>query len=591
MCKGVYVLNQLSFIQTKSGHCKGCNKCIFVCPTSANESLFEEDEGKVFIKDGYCISCGECLSICDHNARDYFDDTHQFFDDLKRGEQISVVIAPAARFNLEDTMKAISYLKSMGVNKVYDVSFGADICTWAHVKLVKEYNIKTFIAQPCPVVVSYIEKYRPALINKLSPIQSPVACLSIFLKKYLGIKDKIAFLSPCIGKKRECNNLYTDESIHYNVTFDKFTEYLKRNNINLNMYKQTNFDNAHGSIGFAFPRPGGLSENIKYNLGEDVWIKQIEGIKNISDYLDEYIQDIKAGKPVPLIIDALNCIHGCNLGTGTNKKANQNEIDYLTNNTKATVTREHTHKLMNYFNSKLNLLDFGRHYKDRSFDYKKRADVDIEGAFITLGKVTAEDRQINCFCCGYGNCYDFAYDLATGHNDKNNCRHYLLNKFKKMSLHDDLTGLFNRNCFNLEAKKFFSEHPGFVAIIFADINGLKDANDIFGHAYGDTLITTCANICKKAFQKGVYRLGGDEFVILCSDCNEQQFYATYETLKDLFSLEKELKVSLGYAISTSAQDFSDKIEEADKNMYTAKQNFYSNMRREDRRNRRSSKFY
>ncbi len=577
-------MEQSSFIYTKDKNCLGCNKCIYKCPIGANEAFFEADNGKVFIKDGYCISCGECLSVCDHSARDFNDDIIDFFQALKNGEKISAVIAPAARFNFASTKKLITYLHSIGVNQVYDVSFGADICTWAYVKAIKEQNLSGIIAQPCPVVVSYVEKFKPELISHLSPIQSPVICLVTYLKKIQGITDKIVFISPCIGKKRESLVVESDKTVDYNVTFAKLLDYLSENKIDIENLSETDFSNTPGSLGFAFARPGGLSENVRYHLGADVWIKQIEGIHNIKEYLDECVEDIEQGRPIPTIIDALNCEHGCNLGTGTHKTARQNEIDYVTNSFKQNLAQCHTDELMKHFDDSLNLDDYIRAYVDRSQKYKRDENVDVEEAFLSLGKITEADRNVNCFSCGYGNCFNFVYDLATGHNDKNNCRHYLLNKFKKLSLFDDLTGTKNRNHYNMKCEELIENHTGLVGIVYIDINGLKQANDKFGHAFGDSMIINCANVLKSIFANNIYRIGGDEFVILDTVVALSSFFEKVKDLRNALSLQENLAVSIGVSVSYSSDDFNDKLEEADKKMYIDKQAYYTAIRDADRRN-------
>ncbi len=576
-------MHNTTYIQTIESACKGCNKCIFKCPVKANEAFFEADECKVFIKPGYCISCGECLNICDHDAREYTDDCDSFFEQIKAGEKFSVIIAPAAKFSFAAVPKLISYLKSIGVNNVYDVSFGADICTWGHVKAVRENGIKEIIAQPCPVVVSYIEKYQPELIGKLSPLHSPATSLAIYLKKYVGVTDKILFLSPCIGKKRECESDETHGVIELNVTFAKFLERIKSENVNLDTYEDSKFDNAEGSIGFTFSRPGGLSENIKAHLGQDIWIKQIEGIHKIKEYLHEYIEDVKEGRPVPVIVDVLNCSEGCNLGTGTNKDVRLNAVDYELNKQKSVVNPKNTESLMEYFDSKLKVEDFIREYKDRSFDYKINEEIDLEKVFISLGKITEEDRRLNCFSCGYGSCLEFAYDLAMGHNNRNNCRHYLLNKFKKLSAYDELTGLNNRYSYHLAITEFRKNHPGFIGLAYIDINGLKDANDTKGHSYGDKLIITCADILKKVFDSKAYRIGGDEFIIM-DDCTEWDvFNGKLREFILLVAKENDLSVSVGTAVSESAIDIDEKLDEADKSMYIAKQEHYRKSENKDRR--------
>ena len=155
-----------SIITLDESKCVGCNKCIAVCPVEgANSAYLVDGKAKVRTNPDSCILCGKCIDICDHDARDFIDDTEEFFDALERGEQISVVAAPSIRFNFDNYNKLFGYLKSMGVNLIYDVSFGADITTWAYLKAIDEQKLTSMIAQPCPVIVSFIEKHHPTLIN------------------------------------------------------------------------------------------------------------------------------------------------------------------------------------------------------------------------------------------------------------------------------------------------------------------------------------------------------------------------------------------------------------------------------------------
>lgn len=79
---------------------------------------------------------------------------------------------------------------------VYDVSFGADITVWAYLKVLRETGRSSMIAQPCPVIVNYVEKHQPELIDLLAPVHSPMMCTAIYLRKYAGCQDRLAFLSP-----------------------------------------------------------------------------------------------------------------------------------------------------------------------------------------------------------------------------------------------------------------------------------------------------------------------------------------------------------------------------------------------------------
>ncbi|MEG0753373.1 MAG: [Fe-Fe] hydrogenase large subunit C-terminal domain-containing protein [Angelakisella sp.] len=415
----------LTLITTKEENCAGCNKCAFKCPVHANSAIIENKQNKLSVNPTYCINCGECIDICDHRARDFNDDTERFFEDLKNGVSISIIAAPAAVHNFPRLDKLFGYLKNCGAKLIYDVSFGANITTWAYIRQIQQKKLTTMISQPCPVVVDYIEKYKPSLIPYLAPVQSPAVCTAIFLNKYKGCTDKIAFLSPCISKKHEFEDCNSGNYIHYNVTYVKLLEYLKRNSIDLNAVTgEHTFDSVDAGLGFAFSRPGGLKENVRFFLGEDVWVKQVEGPSNVKEYLNTYEQRVLNRKPVPLLVDILNCEHGCNLGTATAKNTELDDIDYKTNQKKWAVSKDTANQILVEFDKLLKLTDFERRYSDRSLAIAVVSPAAIENAFIALGKHTEAERTINCFCCGYGNCYDFAKAVANGHNHKENCVRY-----------------------------------------------------------------------------------------------------------------------------------------------------------------------
>ncbi|MGE4485911.1 MAG: [Fe-Fe] hydrogenase large subunit C-terminal domain-containing protein, partial [Oscillospiraceae bacterium] len=188
-------------IKTDEDKCVGCNKCIFECPVNANSAKIVDDKNKISVNPDRCIQCGECIRVCDHGARSFCDDTEEFFERLKAGSKITVLAAPAVRNNFQDYKKLLGFLRKAGVNLIFDVSFGADIATWAYLKAIKERHIASMIAQPCPVIVSYIQMYNAELIPFLAPIHSPAMCAAIYLRKYKNITDELAFISPCIGKK------------------------------------------------------------------------------------------------------------------------------------------------------------------------------------------------------------------------------------------------------------------------------------------------------------------------------------------------------------------------------------------------------
>ncbi|WP_188397792.1 [Fe-Fe] hydrogenase large subunit C-terminal domain-containing protein [Sporomusa sp. GT1] len=413
---------------TREELCAGCNKCIAKCPTKANVAYELNGENKVRVDQERCIHCGECLDVCDHKARDFTDDTERFFAELKQGTSISVIAAPAVRFNFGNYKRLFGYLKSLGVKVIYDVSFGADITTWAYLKAIREQQLRSVIAQPCPAIVNYVQKFRPELINSLAPIHSPMMCTAVYLKQYKNVQDKLAFLSPCIGKIDEIHEKNTNGLVHYNVTYAKLEQYLEKNGINLANYQEADFEDAGCGLGLTFSRPGGLRENVEFHV-KDAWIRQIEGPGHVYHYLDEYARRDRQGKPVPLLVDVLNCLCGCNIGTGTNKAIAIDDIDYKMNELKqAKIKEQSKHKLFKkayalfeQFDKELRLTDFVRRYEDKSVATTAVNAQVLEPVFAELHKPDETSRSVNCYACGFGNCRDFAAAVAQGINHVENC--------------------------------------------------------------------------------------------------------------------------------------------------------------------------
>ncbi len=431
-------------------NCIGCNKCIASCPViTANKAVDTENGQRIYVDGTKCVGCGACFDSCEHNAREFRDDTEKFFDDLAKGERISVLWAPAFAANYPGEYRRIlGGLKRLGVNRIISVSFGADITTWGYIKYITEHNFLGGISQPCPAIVNYIEHYIPELIPSLVPVHSPMMCAAIYAKKYLKLSDKLAFISPCIAKKSEISDPNTYGYISYNVTFDHLVKYAKKKNI---MADPAPNEIEYG-LGSIYPMPGGLKENVYWFCGEDIFIRQIEGEKHAYHFLEQYKERVLGNKPLPFMVDALNCAQGCIYGTGVEEEKTRNddtlyELQKIKEQSKDKnpksawskgATPEKRLKNLNRQFAKLDINDFIRHYTDKSAGNQVKVPDNRQLAeiFESMNKTTDVKTKINCSACGYNTCRDMATAIFNGCNNKTSCIHYVkdLAEEEKMQL-------------------------------------------------------------------------------------------------------------------------------------------------------------
>ncbi|MBP9627479.1 MAG: 4Fe-4S binding protein [Synergistaceae bacterium] len=536
--------------------CAGCNRCIRVCPVD-EANVVERKDGTlvVAIDDEKCISCGRCIDVCQHEARGYRDDTTRFFDDLDKGVDISIIVAPAFKTNYENWGNIITYLKQRGVKHVYDVSLGADICTWAHIRYIENNNPEAIISQPCPAIVAYILKYKEKLVDKLSPVHSPMLCTAIYMKKNEGLSGRIAAISPCLAKADEFSATHI---VEYNVTFKKLIEYIDRNNIHL-PDKKTGFDNVESGLGSLYPMPGGLKDNVAYHIGDSLHIEKAEGA-HVYKAIDTY--DVTPADLLPAVFDVLSCENGCNVGTGCAQKKNSFEMSKKMHSSKMNLTeqqRERLKALYEMFDQNLSVEDFIRHYAPKPVALKQVSTEDIDKAFLSLKKFDADARVFNCGACGSDTCEEMAVKIAKGVNVPDNCIEKVHNEVK-----DDKERILDIQSSSLSnMEQILKDMSSIKALTETMIRNVEDISSSFGQ-YGKMVsdingIATQINIISlnasiEAARAGIH---GKAFAVVADEIrrlanNSKESLAFAET-------SSEIARSSIDNISLSIKDISEKV--------------------------------
>ena len=154
----------------------------------------------------------------------------------------------------------------------------------------------------------------------------------------------------------------------------------------------------------------------------------------------------------------------------------------------------------------------------------------------------------------------------------------LFNKLEIMSSVDQLTGTYNRNAMNNRIIRFVSgkdPKPNCYSVVFADLNGLKQANDNNGHLAGDKLLKDAANKLMEVFPEcEVYRAGGDEFMIIAVDLPEKLISDRVEKLRKESEDPKNISFALGEFFDGNGGDIRIAMRTADERMYADKEQYY-----------------
>lgn len=151
------------------------------------------------------------------------------------------------------------------------------------------------------------------------------------------------------------------------------------------------------------------------------------------------------------------------------------------------------------------------------------------------------------------------------------------NRARHLAEHDLLTGLPNRRAMRLELESCFGRGE-IVSILYMDLDGFKETNDVYGHGTGDALLRAVALRLRENVPHChmLGRVGGDEFAIVLA-AGQAEAAAIGEAILAAFAHDfgvGEYRVSLGISIGVASaerrMDADELVRRADSAMYAAK---------------------
>ena len=162
-------------------------------------------------------------------------------------------------------------------------------------------------------------------------------------------------------------------------------------------------------------------------------------------------------------------------------------------------------------------------------------------------------------------------------------QYVLQTELSNLALKDELTGLYNRRGFLALAErqlKLARRSGRSLLLFFIDVDGLKEINDVFGHAEGDAALKCTAEALGTTFRDSdvIARFGGDEFAVLAIEASGQSEAAIRERLTEFLNSASRQESDYKFSVSLGTARFDpwnqtslrDLIAEADQAMYEQK---------------------
>jgi diguanylate cyclase (GGDEF)-like protein len=158
-----------------------------------------------------------------------------------------------------------------------------------------------------------------------------------------------------------------------------------------------------------------------------------------------------------------------------------------------------------------------------------------------------------------------------------------------MAFQDPLTGAKNRHALklffdtfnNVPVDPFQEKEQEETRLLIIDIDHFKSVNDEFGHDVGDSVLIEMTELLHYCINNDhVYRIGGEEFLIILNNHTPSQAFDFAEMIRKeventVFRTRQQnininITVSIGIAQLSKGQSFREFLRDADKNLYSAK---------------------
>lgn len=311
--------------------CKGCMKCVKVCPYSAIvkikvpcedscpvNAIAKDENGFAKIDFDKCISCGKCVSACPFGAVHEKSQVIDVLKEIKAGKKVIAMVAPAIMGQLPCTPQQLhTAIKKIGFSEVYEVAQGADTTSRNEAKDFTERveaGAEFMTTSCCAGYNELVAKHLPEIKPFVSETKTPLYYTAEIVKK--EHPDAVTvFFTPCVAKKKEAQQ---NPKIDLVINFEELGALFIAMKIEVSTCESEEFKNEASKEAREYAISGGVAKAVETLLDEEIIIKPhiINGLNK--DSIKDLKRFAKKGEcECGNLIEVMACEGGCIAGNAT----------------------------------------------------------------------------------------------------------------------------------------------------------------------------------------------------------------------------------------------------------------------------------
>ena len=522
-------------IQHRKDSCRECWGCVRYCPVRAIRVI----DGSSEVIQEKCVSCGLCVNECSARGHVVRDDTPEVIEFLRSHRPVVALLATEfiAALHPMTVSQVERALTVLGFHSVESTLLGEELVAQEYERLHAREDALFVMRSTCPVAVTFVRKYYPALTPALAPIVPPYIAQARLIRALYPQDVAIVYVSPCYARKDEIFDPQFEGAVDAAIDFTELKA----------LIADSERRPVRGrAIEPGTQRPGMLKEISltdgfpRHTLTSRDMTNQMVHVVRGLEGLDRLLSAMSSGETAPAIVDMLNC-EGCIDGPAVNPGLSlfaKRNVESAGRNLPG-ITNVSTRALLGVLPS----VDLIRSFTAEPVHVPRPGDAQINEVLAEGGFASRAD-VLDCGACGFSTCVEHATAILRGDSTWTMCfplqRTRLEHAEQALAVAetlDPLTGLWNRRAFSSRLELEVARHVRYgtpLSMILLDIDAFGAVNEALGEEAGDRVLKAVGEVLSAQLRTTdmAARFVSDQYAVLLPGVTKTSAFAVAEKLRE-----------------------------------------------------------